>query len=552
MGANSSKFKVLCLPAQSGKTRKMTELIESENTIKNLNLFKEFSNAFGSAEKTVNFIISSNNKMLVQQTQSRLKKDIGAKIEGNVFSWMSGNSKNNIKVKELAWDIISGAVEIVVCCAHRIRVKYMAELITELEKLQTFNKKINIWVDEGDKSIDTWSKHEHILSFNCVQQFSPISATIDAIHKKYSDQYSVFQFENVYADCYKGLKDCNHVIEDILAKSATDYIEKVIDKNKIMLLKPGVRMFIPGDPKKKCHEDISKILVSKGVVVAIFNGDHREIRFPNGDRIDLKPYLSANDSELSDTLSRVYVQNNLHDYPFAITGYMCIQRGITFQTLPKNQDHNGFLFDYGIIPPITCKSETYQVMARMFGNIGHSPHYKKSTIFSTSSGFSKVSDMESIAFNIARLYPEGKMIGDDDMKMAKNPEEEKKKTIPIVISVDQEFIKEIQSLKGSKRSNKVLEFLKRDYPDMYKDHKIKQVTIPETESSYKKHIIDVASHWEQKKRFKIDIDMKTEACENIMNVYIDTKIPRILFVIWNGKIPSEIQTEKQSLNPFLN
>ena len=62
MGSQQSKCKSLYLPAQSGKTRKMEELI------------KEYKLGELFDPVDINIIISANNRLLVEQTKTRMKK----------------------------------------------------------------------------------------------------------------------------------------------------------------------------------------------------------------------------------------------------------------------------------------------------------------------------------------------------------------------------------------------------------------------------------------------------------------------------------------------
>lgn len=560
MGANSSKFKVLCLPAQSGKTRKMITLIRDEYVIRDIDVFKELVTTIDDPdEQTINFLISSNNKLLVSQNKKRLdgelkSDDEDAVIEGEIFKWVSGSNKTNISMHELACKIQLGEIEMVVCCAHPKRVEYVAKTIEILSKLR-FEKKINIWVDEGDKSIDLWSKYEHIISIDCVRMFSPITATPDAIHKRYAGYYHVFSFPDVVPDCYRGFKACRVVKEDLLATSAADYTEKVLALHP-EILQPGSRIFTPGNMTKKSHDEMTGMLLSKGIVVAVFNGDFKEIRFPSGKTVDLKPYFKTDCYEMGDVLSRIYRQNNLARNPFAITGYLCIQRGITFQTGPVEGVHDGFLFDYGIIPPISDKSEAYQVMARMFGNIGSFSTYKQGIIFSTSLVLEKAEAMDRVAHNLPKFFTENKPITADDMKMVIHPEEEVKKNVPVVVRVEKKLVDMLLKNKRNRdvRAKIILNALANANADAFAkfgEYTIKQITAPGTDSSYKKHFSDPLSAAEKNEKFKIDINMETESESDIMNVYIDTRENRLLYVFWSGSAKvDELEKKMENLNPF--
>jgi hypothetical protein len=114
----------------------------------------------------------------------------------------------------------------------------------------------------------------------------------------------------------------------------------------------------------------------------------------------------------------------------AITGFYCVERGVTFQCGPELDPakglHDGFLFDSGVIPPIASKAEAYQTMARLFGNVGHLPNYKPVEVYTSSAMFNKVEKQEEIAVNLARRVKEQGLsaVGKADLKAAANFETE--------------------------------------------------------------------------------------------------------------------------------
>ena len=93
MGIAQSKLQCVYLPAQSGKTRKVEDLIIR---------YKELADDLDN-EPCLNIFISANNLMLTKQTETRMSKDLGtphddesAVIKGNIMSWTSGEKKCNI------------------------------------------------------------------------------------------------------------------------------------------------------------------------------------------------------------------------------------------------------------------------------------------------------------------------------------------------------------------------------------------------------------------------------------------------------------------------
>ena len=406
MGAQQSKCKCLYLPAQSGKTRKMEELIQK---YKLGELFEPVD---------INIIISANNRVLVEQTKTRMTKDLAtdseegandACIKGNVFSWTSGTKKSNITSIDLAFRLL-GEIEMVVICAHAIRLRYLLQTLERLAACPMFTKRINIWIDEADNSINLWSKYENILAMRCINQVTLVSATFDAVVSKYKDLH-VLPYFKTHPDCYRGLRSTTRREINFVA-SAPEYVRHVITTYQDRLTKPGMRAFIPGSNSTGSHDAIADFLHKEfNFVVIIINGQRKEILVPGQhEPIDLRCYFTIQadqiPQEFNAQLAKLYKENNWSRFPLAITGYLCVQRGVTFQCGPEEGVHDGFLFDYGVIPPNKCAPEAYQTMARLFGNVGDIPAYKPVEIFTTTATFSGVEKQEEIAINIARMVAE--------------------------------------------------------------------------------------------------------------------------------------------------
>lgn len=442
MGAESSKCKCLYLPAQSGKTRKMEELIKEH----------KLGELFDPVD--VNIIISANNKLLVEQTKSRMATDLAtdseegandACIKGGVFSWISGTKESNITPVDLAFRLL-GEIEMVVICAHAMRLRYLLQTLERLAACPMFTKKINIWIDEADDSINLWSKYEHILSMRTINQVTLVSATFDAVVSKYKS-LSVLPYLQTHQDCYRGLRSAiRHEINFV--GSAPDYVKRVMETNHDQLAKPGMRAFIPGSIAKASHDAIADLLHKDyGFVVIIINGDRKEILVPDHEPIDLRCYLTVESGvvpkEFNTQLAKLYKENNWSRYPLAITGFYCVERGVTFQC-GSDGVHDGFMFDYGIIPPIACAAEAYQTMARLFGNVGHISGYKPVEIYTNGVTFGRVERQEEIAVNIARMVAEQGLgrVAKKDLKAAQNfnlPVSEAMKKQPIKADTDKEY-----------------------------------------------------------------------------------------------------------------
>ena len=428
MGAEQSKCKCLWLPAQSGKTRKMEELIQT---------YKQIGELFEPVD--INIIISANNLLLVEQTKTRMTKDLATEseegaddacIQGNVFSWTSGTKESNISPGELAFRLLDGEIEMVVICAHATRLRHLLQTLERLASSRTFTKKINIWIDEADYSINLWSKYESILTMRCINQVTLVSGTFDAVLSKYKALY-ILPYFKTHPDCYRGLRSAVRHEDNFATDFAPEYVKHVIETNVAHLTKPGMRAFIPGSVAKVTHDAIAEFLHKEcGFVVLVVNGERKEILVPGQDSIDMECYFTFENgqvpTEFNAQLAKLYKENNWSRFPLAVVGFLCIGRGITFQCGPEEGVHDGFLFDYGIIPPIKSAAEAYQTMARLFGNVGDIPTYKPVEIYTNAATFSRVEKKEDIAINIARMAAEQglEVVTKKEIKAAQNFEVE--------------------------------------------------------------------------------------------------------------------------------
>ena len=400
MGALNSRVEGLCRPAQSGKTKTYQQLIKDYELLADL---------FYECDGFVNVVLCSNNKSLVQQTTARHAADLydtasvesegGAaddRIEGKVFSWFSGTKENNLSVRDLADRIKEDEVSMVVCCAHSKRVSFLEQLLQQLNRSKNFKKKVNIWIDEADESINKWSKID-ITSLPVVHSVTLISATFDAIVKKYG-KVRVRCYDVAHPASYIGFKDCDVTPKDIAVASAPAYLAEVYTEFGAQLCVPGMRLFAPGDNTQESHDQIAEFLRVRGWAVLVLNGARKEIVKPDGQVLPIADYVeweNGTPEEIGKTITSIYQDSGLSAFPFAITGQICLGRGLTFQ-------NDRFLFDWAIVPNMADRASAYQCAARVLGNIKHMPNYKQCKIVTTSRMQRLIEQAENIAINIGR------------------------------------------------------------------------------------------------------------------------------------------------------
>lgn len=407
MGSFTSKLECIWLPGQSGKTRNMMERIKTLEDVAT----EEYD-----CDGFLNIVISANNRSLVDQTEVRMNKELfmdeeeneeaDSKIEGTCFKWRSGLKNNNISVGDLADKVKEGEVTMVVCCAHAKRLSYLYLLLSNLEKSRLFNKRINVWIDEADASIKLWSKPTlDVTCFAKVNKVTLVSATYDSILKRFG-KIRVLPCLETMLPIYHRVQDCFIMEEDIAALDAPGYLRGVIRRYGHELAKPGVRLFAPGDVERASHESIADFLIALGFAVVIINGVRKELVIPGRDKpIPLMPYVDVETGapeEVGKVIAKIYHDNGLSEFPFAITGHLCLGRGITFQ-------NDRFLFTHGVLFNISDKSNAYQTACRLAGNIKGIPSYVPPTLITTSKMLSVILTKENTAIDIARHVHENEL-----------------------------------------------------------------------------------------------------------------------------------------------
>jgi hypothetical protein len=439
------KYKCIVRPAQSGKTRTMQELMLEYDRLGKI-FYKD-------DESFLDIIVCSKNLNLVKQTHARMKKELfvssdedddasdsasaDAKIEGDIFSWMTGTKDTNISPEALVTKICLGDVRMVICCAHKKRLKYVADLLSILDRARFFKDRVNIWMDEADDYVNIWSSSEvDFPRFNKVNDIYLVSATVDAIVEKF-DRIKVKPFASTYPACYHKTVE-SHIVEiPATSRDPMDYLNTVYSQHNNTLCVPGMRVFVPGDITVKSHDQIADFLVAEGFAVCILNGKKKCIRVPGMEEpLVIAEHVPVGEiMEVGKTIAIMYRDYNLSRFPFAITGKICLSRGITFQcedlttvlavqpdgTLTSSSELSyDFLFDAGIMPPMSDRATLYQCVSRVNGNIKNFRNYKVPTLYMSKETRETIFGAEKIAENLATLVHTHNLadVGKEEMNWA--------------------------------------------------------------------------------------------------------------------------------------
>lgn len=354
---------LMCKPEQSGKTFLMIQQI-----IKDLEDPSE--------GKTVNFIFCDNSLLLNKQTAERIKRDVPVpEYTINGENYVEFSSRNDGVAQRNAGAVISKIVmndiRNVICCTNGKRVSDISDMIREFNTsphVKGFGFKI--WLDEADKFARYIQDTFRPLIFNNdnVQLFM-LTATPDTLFTKFGEM-SVFPLDCTTSEDYHGWKDNTRILRDDLSESTEDFIDDVLSKVMPGPYIPNTKWYVPASTYKRTHYRVRDSLVFKGFAVFVVNGDGLTLSMPGFNVCEKKT------EELNVQILRMFHQYQAFKYPVAVTGNICVGRGISIMS-PE------FIFDYGILSNCSKKAEASQNAGRLKGNIKKWANYKQPTVFTT-------------------------------------------------------------------------------------------------------------------------------------------------------------------------
>ena len=144
-----------------------------------------------------------------------------------------------------------------------------------------------------------------------------------------------------------------------------DFVGHILHINSERYALPGTKWFIPGKTGKRSHENIKELCIEKGFAVFVVNGDGIMLTLP-----DRSYYKEKKDDELNKKLIKMCDDYNVHDYPLALTGNICVGRGISIMC-------EEFMIDYAILSSTINKQEASQISGRVKGNIKDWENYRR-------------------------------------------------------------------------------------------------------------------------------------------------------------------------------
>jgi len=362
----SPNIKLLVKYEQSGKTRIVLNGVQDHS--------------FGGGQNVLSIIFCDNNLLLTTATTLRAATHSseagrpGLIKEGTINSGATTNPKyhhwkafegvldggdDKSARKQCIQAIRDGDVNTIICCGHKRRFEDIRDMV---DKLSPDGFLFNIHIDEADKIltpqyridlVNSWQANPQVMSVELITAtpFKPDKGRdwtkMSWLGDKFGPTLSLTKQNEMFGEGYHLLSNSDFVPFS-KSGSPAEYAEAYLNKRGSP--KPGEIWFIPGSILQKSHDDVEDMCLSSGKFDAVIklNGKSKTIRWkdrtetldiPGMDEntLDLLKYTTDRSGKVSviktkevkDWLSEYYAKVDGKKFRFAITGCICISRGIT-------------------------------------------------------------------------------------------------------------------------------------------------------------------------------------------------------------------------------
>jgi len=551
--------------ASASKTKKAIDYIKHFSIISRMNR--------GISENGIHHmtIILTNNSLL--ETKMWKHRLIGRtkELNMNICSLSSKKDSTFNNVDQIITRLVkakssNSLPDILVMCTHGTRTSDIINLFTQLESgnLDFTNIGIHqitatVMFDEADKNIgliadflkelnkeilykmdNTVLRDIHFITATPGKKFwkklkNANITELENIHHYLRDE-NVFDYnhEELYKD-YRSIdehniKKSNDNADPINNTTgnpvvyASAILKKILKEREDGLRSGPLIVFAPSEMAQTTHDAMAKEFIKKKFTVLILNGEQKGFQSPDGSFETVEQFNQRMNisGELYDTLVKWRSLDENKNKDIAITGYLCVQRGVTFCTI-------GFNFTDIILSTYHLNSidDLVQILGRANGE---KQYVQVMNIWAPPAVIEEASEMIYILNELHKRDPE--VYNESDFRK-KTPRELKAPamTIPDDIQIlDEEWAVITKKNGNSYNSDLILATIEKMNPELHKELKAmtkKQITMPEKEESYKKHITDLRNAVEKRQTFSIDITKK-ELEQDVYQIFLDNKLKRLI------------------------
>jgi hypothetical protein len=422
------------------------------------------------------------NKNLAETEQWKIRAGDTFKTCDNINIDILSSKSVNKNMSDYIMKIIKAKTKddlpnILIVCFHQKRIKDIIDLVETFGKtsfvLNDTKIKFHISLDEPDANLGPAKfliegLREYVDRKLIVGILFITATPIDTFWKMLSES-GISTLLNINRDAvnnyeedlekYRAFEDHPITEHNNDTNNPLEYIKDLFEK-KIIKEDERKIIFSPGHRCKVnegvgSHNEIIKFFNSKGYCVFCMNGEFKGFIYPDNIRVDLQKFKSENNinGELRDCLIR---WNELNpNMNLAITGYLVIERGITFNT-------EGFCFTDMIFSNyhLSSLNKLIQLVGR---GTGGKKYVKLINVFCTSLVKKTTVDFYKKLNEICLLNP---------THFNKTDFTETTKTIPVKLTIeDQDLLNNIVELNTKKTKTKNIEIDKL-LKDGVRDNKI--------------------------------------------------------------------------------
>lgn len=339
----------------NGNIRLLVRLPQSGKTTIMLNNITEFMNKY---TKPLIIVVCDNSLLLTTQTVTRGRNvtciNVG-KITSNASGyceWKDVDSVDrpdkSVRKKTIDQRILDGEVNTIVLCSNKTRWNDIAELIQRYKT--TFN--IHLWIDEADKTVggidmmdsgsrrrikqlNEWKTQISMINLITATPFTPKRKwnSFNWIGHHLGGTVELVEVDEIVGQGYHHLSDSQFVEQAELSDEPAEYALKYLTENPT---KPGDLFLIPGTTRQSTHFDVRDMCIQSGHFdyVIVLNGKVKSVESESiiFDKSNAKFRHSLKEKEVSEWLSEWYTEYNCKYKRVAITGNLCISRGITISS----------------------------------------------------------------------------------------------------------------------------------------------------------------------------------------------------------------------------
>lgn len=341
----------------NGTIRLLVRLPQSGKTQIMLDSISDFMNRH---TRPIIIIVCDNSLLLTTQTVSRGKTQQHINV-GKITSDANGycewhdvdavdkpDKTTGIRKGNIDYRVLNGEVNTIVLCSNKRRWGDIEELVRRYK--DSFN--IHLWIDEADKTVggidgidsgarrrieqlNEWKTQIPLINLITATPFSPKRRwnSFNWIGQNFGGTIELVKIDEVVGAGYHHLHDSQFFKQDDTVDNPAAYARTYLTNNPPNV---GGLYLIPGSTKQDSHFEVRDMCLKEGFFdyVIVLNGKTKSIESEAIIFDKSNPHFkqSLKIKEVAEWLSEWYTEYNGKYKRIAITGNLCISRGITISS----------------------------------------------------------------------------------------------------------------------------------------------------------------------------------------------------------------------------